>query len=362
MKKRGLSEVITSLIIILLVLVAIGIVWIVTKNILNESSEKIMIEPLTNDIKIDEAKVGLLTANVKITRTQGDANMTSLKFVVNGKNPYTYEEKNPSLFQLESKTYTIPINTTDITSISVAPIFGKTIGIEKTKNIQLDYNTDSISNYWNFNSESNAKGAFMNGAKIILDSERGEVLSLDNNSQQWVNVLDEPTLNVPAQNFTLSVWIKTSFPGVHLTPTDTNTYALIISKFLDSSPHTGYGIWMQNGTMRIQINNISNNPGISYNYNKFTNIYINDSKWHFLAMVSNGTELVPYIDGAEVISTRVNNTAYSSITNISNSAPFCIGQRCSSRKYYFNGSIDDISLFSRALTPQEIQQLYNSQK
>jgi flagellin-like protein len=39
--KRGISPVITTLIIILLALVAIGIVWIVIKNIVSEGTEGI---------------------------------------------------------------------------------------------------------------------------------------------------------------------------------------------------------------------------------------------------------------------------------------------------------------------------------
>lgn len=37
MRKKGLSDIVTTLIIILLVLVAIGIVWVVMKNIVNKS-------------------------------------------------------------------------------------------------------------------------------------------------------------------------------------------------------------------------------------------------------------------------------------------------------------------------------------
>jgi len=47
MKKRGLSEVVTTLIIILLTLVAIAVIWVVISNLLEEKSQKISILPFT---------------------------------------------------------------------------------------------------------------------------------------------------------------------------------------------------------------------------------------------------------------------------------------------------------------------------
>ena len=41
MLKRGLSKVVTTLIVILLVLVAIGIVWVVVKDVITEGSEEV---------------------------------------------------------------------------------------------------------------------------------------------------------------------------------------------------------------------------------------------------------------------------------------------------------------------------------
>ena len=47
MKKGGLSDVVTSLIMILLVLIAIGIVWVIVSKIITNTSDKISLEGLT---------------------------------------------------------------------------------------------------------------------------------------------------------------------------------------------------------------------------------------------------------------------------------------------------------------------------
>ena len=52
MQKRGLSTVVTTLILILLVLVAIGIVWVVIKNVLSEGAEEVSLDKFTVDLEI----------------------------------------------------------------------------------------------------------------------------------------------------------------------------------------------------------------------------------------------------------------------------------------------------------------------
>ena len=47
--KKGLSAVVTTLIIILLVLVAVGIIWVVVQNIVTEGAESISLELFTVD-------------------------------------------------------------------------------------------------------------------------------------------------------------------------------------------------------------------------------------------------------------------------------------------------------------------------
>jgi len=57
-EKRGLSAVVTTLIIILLVLVAVGIIWVVIRNVVEEGSEQI------------KTSVKCLAVNVKATAVE----------------------------------------------------------------------------------------------------------------------------------------------------------------------------------------------------------------------------------------------------------------------------------------------------
>jgi len=89
------------------------------------------------------------------------------------------------------------------------------------------------------------------------------------------------------------------------------------------------------------------------------NNYI-DNKWHFFAIVYDGSKLEMFING---VSTQ-NDSAKSSLIiklNTSNTV-FRIGQNTINNgiNENFKGSIDDISIYKKALSNEEINNLYKS--
>ena len=80
--KRGLSGVITTLILILLTLVAIGVIWVVVANLIGEGANTINTGQFTLDLVIDEVIVTDTRANVRVTRNSGDGDLTGLKFII----------------------------------------------------------------------------------------------------------------------------------------------------------------------------------------------------------------------------------------------------------------------------------------
>ncbi len=55
--KRGLSAIVATLIIILLVLVAVGIIWVVVRNVIQEGSEQISITTKCLDVSLEAVSV-----------------------------------------------------------------------------------------------------------------------------------------------------------------------------------------------------------------------------------------------------------------------------------------------------------------
>jgi len=105
--------------------------------------------------------------------------------------------------------------------------------------------------------------------------------------------------------------------------------------------------------------------GISNQYNKIvldTNAggtvvatgYLPIGKWSHVAATGNGVEMKLYINGNEVASGGSATADYGN-----NSEVFKIGEGVlESNDDYFDGRVDDVRIFSRAMCPEEIRRLY----
>jgi len=142
MKKRGMSAVVTTLIIILLAIVAMGIIWVVVRNIINKGSDEITLTGLTLDLEItkavaddngtpDDETDDIL--NVTVKRNSGEGNLVGINFVIGDGDNSVVVTRDSTLAELGLETFTFSLSTLavgEITSISVAPIFETSSGKE----------------------------------------------------------------------------------------------------------------------------------------------------------------------------------------------------------------------------------------
>ena len=89
------------------------------------------------------------------------------------------------------------------------------------------------------------------------------------------------------------------------------------------------------------------------------NTYVNDGEWHHGALtVTEGANLRPdvtkmYVDGVE-------DTTFSGSDNpyeLTAGADVCIGCRADNKSRFFPGSIDDVRIYDKVLTPEDIEQI-----
>lgn len=80
---------------------------------------------------------------------------------------------------------------------------------------------------------------------------------------------------------------------------------------------------------------------------------ISDEKFHHIVFMKRGTLLYGYTDG-KLTSEDTDNT----ICETKNSAPLYIGARNNTQNFY-TGAIDDLRIYNRSLTEEEISALYN---
>jgi hypothetical protein len=150
-------------------------------------------------------------------------------------------------------------------------------------------------------------------------------------------------------DFTLSAWIKIANPGTNRT---------ILCQYTPSpAGRYGFGFLLDslgNATMALYSNS-QNGLAPSPPDNVSPNISIYDSRWHLLALsVNRSYNYSAYLDGAKFDTGRLET---SGIGMLNSTSPFYIGA-CGSNTS-FNGSLDDLRVYHRALGDSEIYKLYH---
>ncbi len=131
---KGLSAVVTTLIIILLSLVAIGIIWVVVNNVLEGGAEttEIGAKCLQVDIKAVNASCAAGTCSITYTRAaRGDAIDGIVMVLSNGTESDT-EKVTGTLDPLATRTSSMTTTLTAPNSVEIAAYFTDASGQDQT--------------------------------------------------------------------------------------------------------------------------------------------------------------------------------------------------------------------------------------
>ena len=131
---RGLSEVVSTLIIILLVLVAIGIVWLVVSNVLESGAQQtdISAKCLAVDVKATAVNCAAGTCAVTYKRSSGGDDINGIIIVLS--NGTESEQKPVAGNIVASATKTEPVVTTltNPNKVEIAAYFTDASGNDQT--------------------------------------------------------------------------------------------------------------------------------------------------------------------------------------------------------------------------------------
>ncbi len=170
----------------------------------------------------------------------------------------------------------------------------------------------------------------------------GSALSFDG-INNYVDVGDpgDGSLDFGTADFTLSAWFKTSIsaPGFFVCKRAKGYYA-------------GYDFYIQQeGRIFARIADGWSVPDAR------TTEGFNDGLWHHAAAVYDRDGVIRiYVDGVS----KATSGSIKWIGNVNNSEPFTIGDRNDpGHHYYFDGTIDDVRIYDRALSAEEIEELYH---
>jgi hypothetical protein len=216
--------------------------------------------------------------------------------------------------------------------------------------------TDGLVGYWPFSGNANDESGNGNngtnsGATLTTDRFGNANSAYDfDGVNNYIEVLSSPSLCVSSE-YTISGWVNvTNFDsgGFPYQPA-------IISKIAN-------GDW--NGGYEIRVLNNAANTGsyfatsgiIGGNFININQDNHNINQWYHLVVAYNGNEIKLFINNTIVASTLTTGSLQTS--NI----PLRFGRRGGAGIYncWYSGKIDDVGIWNRALTQEEITNLYNA--
>jgi len=183
-------------------------------------------------------------------------------------------------------------------------------------------------------SDSGMDGELVGDAHIIADPVRGNVLSLDGDGD-YVNCGKNPAFDL-TDEITVAAWVN-----ITTVPTE---WTAIVTK--------GDSAWRLSTVRDERRFHFAVTPGDIHYING--DIEVAAGEWHHVCGTYDGAYIRLYLDGAEDSKSPL---VYSGSVSI-NLAPVFIGANSEQTGRYWNGLIDDVRIYSYALSEHEIRALY----
>ncbi|HRH22475.1 MAG TPA: LamG domain-containing protein [Candidatus Paceibacterota bacterium] len=180
-----------------------------------------------------------------------------------------------------------------------------------------------------------------------VGGKKGKALDFDG-TDDFIALGNPSALNITGQ-ITLSAWVNfSSFPSNN--NGCANYCGIIMEKGFDGT-REAYVLRYSGSPAKLEV--LTFGPSIDYGTSWNINFPINT--WHHVVGLYNGTSWVLYVDGVLVASAVKAVGAQSSSANAAIGGAYISG----TPGRFFPGKIDDVRVYSRALSDSEVQALYN---
>jgi hypothetical protein len=211
--------------------------------------------------------------------------------------------------------------------------------------------------YWPFNGNANdesgnGNNGTVNGATLTTDrfGNAGKAYSFSSNGEgNSVIIANSTSLNFVG-DMSFSSWVKTG------TIVSSATWLMKYQENMNGYSASLSTIFQSNATLaRWDIGNGQTNQN-GKQYTATLGLSIIDDKWHHVAGTFTGNYQKIFVDGVLIDSNFTNQSG----TGI-NSSPLVFGKDSFfGNDRNFNGLIDDLAIYNRALSAAEVQQLYSA--
>ncbi len=135
---------------------------------------------------------------------------------------------------------------------------------------------------------------------------------------------------------TMSAWIKTDKEAAG---------GFVIADYGRMSSNTNSSLWYSGSRLVMSFGN----------YAVTGTTDLNDNEWHFAAATWDGENVNLYVDGKLDVSETLKKKPYTML-----SGSFTIGVTNNKQKNSFDGSIDDVRVYKRSLSAEEIGDLFEN--
>ncbi len=116
------------------------------------------------------------------------------------------------------------------------------------------------------------------------------------------------------------------------------------------SANSQFGLYCRSSRFIFEAYNNGSGNFLEIDYNFGSNPDFSDDNWHHLAVTYSATEAKLYVDGALRASDNTTNGTYTS----SSTNPISVGAPTNGQDRYFEGEMDELRLYKRVLTHEEI--------
>ncbi|MBR9676849.1 hypothetical protein GOV04_01805, partial [Candidatus Woesearchaeota archaeon] len=286
---------------------------------------------------------GLQNITVYVNDTAGNTNSSQIFFTVDTQEPSIgFVSPTPDNDEVLSVDYAyVNVSASDASNFSAFIDWNNTLvgwwNFESTSATGV-YDNSTYSNFGDFGggiSESN-----------ITSGIRGNAAKFDG-SDDYINISDDSSLSL-ADNFTITAWIKT--------PADTGWRAIIEkdNKLAGDRNYWlglsgGGGSYGTEGALIFLADDGIDTEGLKV----YSSATLDDNQWHHVVGIASGSNSYIYIDGVQV-GTDTHDQGVDT-----NSYDVHIGGY-NDGTYAFGGLIDEVMIFNRVFTPQEINASFNA--
>ncbi len=210
---------------------------------------------------------------------------------------------------------------------------------------------ESLTNAYDFSGNGNNMSCNSSGPSVTVSGMLSMARQFDSTQSQYF--FTNNTMTPPSSSFTYLFWIKT--------PSVSEGVMYFSNGIAGNSVYDRQVCVNSIGDIGLRVYGSSlggNGQGWT-----FSSTNISDNQWHLIAAVNDvnsGKKI--YVDGVLDSSDSTPYPGYNGYTNPYFQVGLSVNDNASAAMKYFNGSLDEVSVFNRTLSASEIYNIYNRQK